>query len=309
MKILVIDDSKAIRMLVAECVKELGHHVIHAENGAEGLEFIRSNDVDLVMMDIEMPGLNGFETTQAIRSLKGDDWFPIIFLTIKTDDDSYTACIKAGGDAYLAKPISPKRLEMQIVAMERIYEMRRKLHAVQRDLMHANEALSFASLHDQLTGIANRRNFDTTLLREFNHARRDKHPLSLLMCDIDYFKVYNDRYGHMAGDDCLKKIAEAIASVPQRSTDLACRYGGEEFAVIMPNTDWQGSRDLAEKIRLSVSARKIPHEGSKVDNYVSLSLGLATYNGQFKTIDELMKASDDALYRAKEKGRNRLESA
>ncbi|GAB4256346.1 MAG: diguanylate cyclase [Methylomicrobium sp.] len=309
MNILVIDDSKAIRMLVAECVKALGHRVVHAEDGIQGIHYIEGNEIDLVLMDIEMPGLNGFETTREIRRLKGDDWFPIIFLTVKTDEESYAACINAGGDAYLAKPISPKRLEMQIIAMERIYEMRKKLHRAQKDLMRANEALSYTSLHDQLTGLANRRNFDMTLLREFSRAKREKQPLSLLMCDIDYFKVYNDRYGHMAGDQCLKTVADAIASVPKRATDLACRYGGEEFAVIMPNTHVQAGSELGERIRSSVSAKKILHEGSKANSYVSLSLGLATYYGQFKTIDELMRAADDALYSAKEKGRNRLKIA
>ena len=308
MKILVIDDSKSIRMLVSEWVASLGHEVIHAETGLDGLNYVKEHDVDLIMMDIEMPGLDGFETTRAIRELKHDDWFPIIFLTTKTDDDSYAKGIKAGGDAYLAKPISPLRLQMQIIAMERIYNMRQKLQSVQNDLLIANHALTHTSMHDPLTGLANRRNFDVTLPREFESAKREKDPLSLIMCDIDYFKCYNDKYGHVAGDECLKKVANAIVSLSQRPTDLVCRYGGEEFAVILPRTELQGGLLVAEKIRAAVMAEQIPHQSSRVNGCVSLSLGLATYKGQFKSTAELMEAADNALYRSKERGRNRVES-
>lgn len=310
MKVLVVDDSKSIRMLVSQSLAELGHEVIQADTGNAALDCIETNDIDLIMMDVEMPGMNGFETTRAIRSLRGsDDWFPIIFLTTKIDDDSYAAGIDVGGDAYLTKPITPRRLEKQIVAMERIYDMRQKLNAVRSELLKANEALSHASLHDQLTGLANRRHFDVAIHREFRHAKREKEPLTLILCDIDFFKVYNDMNGHMAGDECLKIVAKAIGSVPTRATDLACRYGGEEFAVILPNSDWQGGKLVGEKIREAVLDTKSAHPGSKVHAYVTLSLGLATYNGQYQSIEEMKQAADDALYLAKENGRNRLESA
>ncbi len=310
MKVLVVDDSKSIRMLVSQSLAELEHEVIQADTGNAALDCIKTHDIDLIMMDVEMPGINGFETTRAIRSLRGsDDWFPIIFLTTKIDDDSYAAGIDAGGDAYLTKPITPRRLEKQIVAMERIYEMRQKLNAFRSELLKANEALSHASLHDQLTGLANRRHFDVAMQREFERAKREKEPLTLILCDIDFFKVYNDLNGHMAGDECLKIVAKAIGSVPNRATDLACRYGGEEFAVILPNTDWQGGKVLGEKIREAVLDTKSAHPGSKVHDCVTLSLGLATYNGQYRSIEEMKQAADDALYLSKENGRNRLESA
>ncbi len=162
---------------------------------------------------------------------------------------------------------------------------------------------------DELTGLANRRNFDQHLEKEYRLAKREKKPLSVVICDVDFFKIYNDTYGHIEGDKCLTKIAGAIASIPNRPTDLACRYGGEEFTVILPNTDLQGGLFIAEKIRQAVAEQKIPHSGSDIAPNVTLSLGLATYTGQYKSAEEITIAADAALYRAKDKGRNRVESA
>ncbi|MCF7971040.1 MAG: diguanylate cyclase [Methylococcaceae bacterium] len=309
MRVLIVDDSKSIRMLVAECILTLGHEVIHMESGVDAIKYIKENSPDLIMMDVEMPGMNGFETTQKIREIKGDDWFPIIFLTTKVDDDSYTQGIRAGGDAYMEKPISPLRLQLQITAMERIYNTRQKLKQAQENLLEANRSLLHLSMFDQLTGLANRRNFDETLDREFKLAKREKKPMSVLLCDIDFFKIYNDSYGHQQGDQCLADVSLILSGACARPTDLACRYGGEEFTFILPNTDLQGATVFAEKVRAAVAALKIAHVGSKVADYVTLSVGGAVYQGQFKSGDEVTKAADDALYRAKEKGRNRVETA
>jgi len=309
MKVLVVDDSKVIRMLVAECITSLGHEIIHAVNGEEAVKYIKNNSVDLVLMDVEMPEMNGFQATSAIRALKPDDWFPIIFLTTKQDDDSFTSGILAGGDAYLAKPINPLRLQLTITAMERIYVMRQKLQIAQNGLLKANKELEYLAMYDQLTGLANRRNFDETLERQFNLAKRNKVPLSVIICDIDFFKIYNDTYGHQKGDDCLAAIAKIIGETPERPTDKACRYGGEEFTLVLPDTNLQGGLIIAEKIRQAVFDANVMHEGSKVAPCVTLSLGLATYTGQVQTDDELIKAADQALYRAKENGRNRVESS
>ncbi len=309
MKVLVVDDSKVIRMLVAECIASLGHEAIHAENGDEALSYIKHNPVDLVLMDVEMPGMNGFQTTSAIRALNSDDWFPIIFLTTKQDDESFTSGILAGGDAYLSKPINPLRLQLTITAMERIYAMRQKLHVAQKKLVAANKELEQFAFYDKLTGLANRRNFDETLDREFKLAKRNKIPLSIIICDIDYFKIYNDTYGHQKGDDCLAAIAKIIGKIPVRPTDKACRYGGEEFTLILPNTNLQGGLIVAENTRQAVFDENIQHQGSKIATCVTLSLGLAAYTGQVQTGAELLKTADDALYRAKGNGRNRVESS
>ncbi len=308
MKVLVVDDSQVIRKLVTSCAFALGHEVLQAESGEQAIEKVAENDVDLVLMDVEMPGINGFDTTRKIREMVEIDWFPIIFITSKIDDDSFANGILAGGDAYVTKPINPVRLQLTITAMERIYAMRQKLQQTQKDLLVANEKLEILALNDQLTGLANRRNFDQTLERQFKLAKRNKNPLSLIICDIDFFKKYNDKYGHQQGDECLASIAKIIGSVPSRPTDKACRYGGEEFTIILPDTDLQGGLFVAEKLKQLTLDANIKHEASKIAYCVTLSLGLVTYTGQCSTEEELLKVADEALYRAKENGRNRVES-
>ncbi|MCQ8128527.1 diguanylate cyclase [Methylomonas rivi] len=309
MKILVVDDSKTIRMLVAECLKSLGHEVAYAENGADCLQFVADHAVDLILMDVEMPSINGIEATKAIREIKKDDWFPIIFLTTHSDDDSFADGILAGGDAYLLKPLNPLRLQLTVIAMERIYLMRQKLFNTQTALQNANLELERISLFDQLTGLANRRNFDNTLERQFAWAKRSKSPLSVIMGDVDYFKLFNDCYGHPAGDECLSQVGRIIAAQVKRPIDLACRYGGEEFTVILPETNLQGARTVAEMIRWAVFERHIPHAGSNASDRVSMSLGVATYTGQYHSGPDVTKAADGALYNAKRNGRNRVEVA
>ncbi len=306
MKILTVDDSKLIRQIVAECVKTMGHDIIFAENGREGVEMVKNNDVDLVLMDIEMPDLNGLEATTLIRQNQGDNWFPIIFLTTHNDDESFKEGILAGGDAYLPKPLNPVRLQMTIVAMERIYLLRQKLQSVQNKLLDANKALERLSLSDALTGLANRRHFDQTLERHFQLALKNKVPLSLILGDIDHFKKYNDHYGHQQGDDCLYTVANALNQTVIRPLDLACRYGGEEFAIIMPETNLLDAKTVAEDVRQAILSVKLPHAASSTHSIVTMSMGVATLQGQYKSAVDLIKAADDALYQAKESGRNRV---
>ncbi|MCK5830540.1 MAG: diguanylate cyclase [Methylococcales bacterium] len=306
MKVLVVDDCKSIRTLVAECAKDLGHEVFYAENGDQAIKCVEKCNVDLILMDIEMPGKNGFEITSEIRAMKGIDWFPIIFISTKIDDNSFAKGILSGGDAYVQKPINLVRVQLTIKAMERIYITRQKLQIAQKELLIANKELERFALFDQLTGLANRRNFDETFRRQFLLAKRNKNPLTLMMCDIDFFKNFNDHYGHQQGDECLAAVANIISDIPSRPTDTACRYGGEEFTVILPDTNLLGGSFVAEKLRQAVVDAAIKHEKSEVLSCVTLSVGFSTYTGQFNTEGELLKAADDALYRAKEKGRNRI---
>ncbi|MDT4291272.1 diguanylate cyclase [Methylomonas sp. MO1] len=306
MKILVVDDSKVIRQLVAECLKEMGHAVSYAENGSEALQYVADHDVDLILMDVEMPLLTGIEATKAIRELKKADWFPIIFFTMHDDDQSFVNGILAGGDAYLPKPLNPTRLRLTVIAMERIYVMRQKLQTTQRELQAANLELERLSLRDQLTGLGNRRHFDSNLSMQFALSRRNKAPLSLIICDIDYFKKYNDTLGHPQGDGCLIAVAKVLTEQLERSSDLICRYGGEEFVAILPDTSLQHARVLAENIRRQVFEKNFVY-GETETQCISLSLGVATYVGQYRTGLEMLEAADAALYKAKQSGRNRVE--
>jgi len=309
MKILIVDDNKSIRSMVGVCIQNMGHDVIFAENGRQCLEFIAKNTVDLILMDVEMPEMNGVEATRTIRKIKQDDWFPIVFLSAKDTDESFSDGILAGGDAYLTKPLNLSRLQLTIIAMERIYDMRQKLAKAQLELTLANQALEKLSLFDSLTGLANRRHFDQTLDKAFKVAQRNKAPMSLIICDIDFFKLYNDHYGHQQGDECLAQVAAAIRVCTRRPSDLACRYGGEEFTMILPDTTLEGGWQVAENMRQAVLDKAIPHKKSKAADLVTLSLGVASYYGQLDTPEQLLKQADDALYQAKQKGRNRVELA
>ena len=295
--------------MVGACIQNMGHAVIFAENGRQCLEFMAKNTVDLILMDVEMPEMNGVEATRTIRKMKQDDWFPIVFLSAKDTDESFSDGILAGGDAYLTKPLNLSRLQLTIIAMERIYDMRQKLAKAQLELTLANQALEKLSLFDSLTGLANRRHFDQTLDKAFKVAQRNKAPMSLIICDIDFFKLYNDHYGHQQGDECLAQVAAAIRVCTRRPSDLACRYGGEEFTMILPDTTLEGGWQVAENMRQAVLDKAIPHKKSKAADLVTLSLGVASYYGQLDTPEQLLKQADDALYQAKQKGRNRVELA
>ena len=175
-----------------------------------------------------------------------------------------------------------------------------------KKLTRAYETVRRQAIVDPLTGIANRRYCIEHLALEYRRARRDKHPLSLLICDIDYFKRYNDAYGHLAGDDCLKRVANTISEELRRGGDLCSRYGGEEFVVVLPETDQAGARTLAERIRQAVEALKILHRGSPIGSHVTMSVGLATELENYENYEALFKRADEALYQAKHLGRNRV---
>jgi diguanylate cyclase (GGDEF)-like protein len=177
--------------------------------------------------------------------------------------------------------------------------------SAERELQKANEELQRLATVDGLTQIANRRRFDACLESECQRLLRDKTPLALILCDIDYFKVFNDRYGHQAGDVCLQRVAQAIAGALRRPTDLAARYGGEEFAVVMPHTDAQGAIKVADSIRQAVADLQIPHQGSQVAEFVTVSIGIATAMPFHKiSPSSLIKIADGALYQVKNNGRN-----
>lgn len=176
------------------------------------------------------------------------------------------------------------------------------------ELLVANQLFEDLSLQDGLTGIANRRFFDVVLVREWAQSQREQQPLSLLMCDIDFFKNYNDSEGHVQGDNCLRQVAQGLASVSRRQTDLCARYGGEEFVLLLPNTDAEHALDMAELCRRTVCDLKIPHPSSSISDVVTISIGVCTSMASTEmSPTALIENADKALYRAKQHGRNRVE--
>src|SRR4051812_44824138 len=203
MKILLVEDSATLRYAMRNYIIEAGHTPLITQSGEEALQMLETTPVDMIIMDVEMPGLNGFETTRLIREWLGGHWIPIIFVTGRNEDESYREGIEAGGDDYLIKPVRAMIIKAKIRAMERITEMRDQLNQLNAEL----EALSQL---DSLTQIFNRRTFNEMAQQQWLLAARQQTPVSVLMIDVDHFKLYNDHYGHPAGDVCLKKITQAI---------------------------------------------------------------------------------------------------
>ena len=215
------------------------------------------------------------------------------------------------GDDYLIKPVSETVLAAKVRAMQRIAQMRYSLLVLTRKLDEANQELTRLSSLDGLTAIPNRRQFDDTLQSEWRRACRQGRPLALLFGDVDFFKQFNDGYGHQVGDECLKAVARMLKGSLRRPADLVARYGGEEFAVILPDTDIAGALQVAEAMRSSVEGLAITHRYSRANTVVTISIGAAAVVPGRADINSamLVKAADDALYQAKQGGRNRIAAA
>ncbi len=306
MKVLLVDDSPVDRVISEAFLLELGHEVILGENGQQALELYRTYKPDIILMDEVMPIMRGHEAARAIREHE-DNWIPIIFLSARFTAEDIKAGIDAGGDDYLAKPLDQKILAAKMKAMERIANMRQKLLEVSEELEKANIELQRQADVDGLTGLANRRYLDRFLSHEVARCARSAQPLSVIMCDIDEFKRYNDHYGHLKGDDCIKMIAHALTVRTRRATDLAARFGGEEFVLNLPNTTGSDAIKVAQKIRAKVEALNIMHEKSSVADHVTLSMGIynATPTSMTRS-EDFLHLADQALYHAKQNGRNKV---
>jgi len=306
MNILVVDDSPTIRAALKSLLERMGHTVVEADDGKKALDMYRQDRPGLVLIDVVMPVMDGYEAAQHMRETSAEEWVPIIFLSSKEADQDLNRAIEAGGDDYLVKPVSFVVLNAKIRALQRLESMRSKQLEMSRDLATANRELEKLSRQDGLTGIANRRYFDSYLLTEVRRALRDKAPVSLILSDVDHFKAFNDCYGHQAGDDCLRRVAAALSSAGRRPADLAARYGGEEFAMVLPGTVLEGAVDVAKAVCRVIGGLAIPHARSAVDKSVTLSQGIVSLIPERETATEdLIQHADQALYQAKQQGRNR----
>jgi diguanylate cyclase (GGDEF)-like protein len=307
MRILLVDDQQSKLQVARKIMERLGATVIPVNSGTDALSTFEREQPDLVLLSVNLLDINGFEVARRIRyGETNGSWTPILLLLNPQREDDLAKGLAAGGDDFLYLPLNESVLTAKLRAMQRIVQMRTSLVVLARQLDAANQELRRVSASDGLTGIANRRFFDTTLEREWRRARRSGQALSLILCDIDYFKQYNDSLGHLAGDDCLRRVATALATSLERGGDAPARYGGEEFAVVLPETPLHGALIVAEKARQAVHDLHIPHPGSP-HGWVTLSMGVANLlPGENDGQNLLIKAADQALYHAKERGRNRV---
>lgn len=307
LKILVVEDSQSMIETLRDYLAQMGiRHPMIAQSGMEALQMFQDSRPDIVLLDAILPDVDGYEIARQIRMLERDgEWTAIIFLTSKTGDEHLARGIEVGGDDYLLKPVTQMVLSAKVRAMQRLIDMQRSLLAVTHKLGAANKELQHLSMTDGLTGIANRRFFDEMFLREWRRCGRMQKPMSLIMIDVDHFKLFNDTYGHQVGDDCLKMVASQVALAATRAGDLAARYGGEEFALILGETDGDGAQWVANLIRQRIIDLKMAH-GPSSFHYVTVSCGVTSVVPTPKlSLETFLQSADHALYLAKEQGRNK----
>lgn len=310
MTVLVVDDQRSVRAVAAAELAAAGYRVLEADGGAEALELFRRLRPALVLLDVEMPQHDGYEVARQMRLAEPDGWTPIVFLSSLSDDAALCRGIEAGGDDYLTKPLRPAVLRAKLLAMQRLQGMRQRLVSISDELAMANQTLRSLSLADSLTGLLNRRAFDEKLAIEIGAIARERLPLTLVLCDIDHFKLYNDHHGHLAGDECLKRVSVLLRGACRRPRDAAVRYGGEEFALILPGTPKSGALLFARALVKAFATVALPHPTSPTAPHVTLSGGIVTLepDDAIGTPAELTARADAALYRAKGQGRNRFHS-
>lgn len=303
MEILIVEDSASLRERLRRQLGELGHEVRLAVSGEECLHLFESDlaaSIDLVLMDIDMPGLNGFETTRLLREYLEDQWVPIFFVTATSDDERFAEGIESGGDDFLAKPVSTVILEAKIKALERITEM-------QREMNRLNQELEYMSFRDGLTQVFNRRAFNKMSAQLWAEAERRHLSCAVIMLDIDFFKQYNDFYGHFEGDQCLLSVARLLEKSVDGLDGLLARFGGEEFIIFLSDVERNSVEALASRICQTIENAAIEHQSSPLNKVVTVSLGVALSNHLSNhSLKELLSVADQQLYRAKKAGRNRV---
>lgn len=305
--VLVIAPSAANRGQISECLHQLPDiRTVATGEGEQALKIIQESWPSLVLLDDALQGIDGISLTRTIRTWERSrdeagfsPWTPIVLLSSVIDEDVLAKGILAGADDFLYKPVSEVVLLAKVRAMLRISTRQQEICAVHRQLKEI-------AILDSLTGIPNRRHFDDTLAAEWKRCIRTETPLSIVISDVDFFKQFNDIYGHQAGDVCLKAVASSLSESLFRVEDTVARYGGEEFVAILPGTDANGAYAVAERMRQSARDLCIPHERG-IDGRISCSFGVAsTCPSADKAPQQLLKTADAGLYAAKRAGRNRV---
>lgn len=294
-KMLVVDDQAVNIRLIYDLFKD-DCDLFMARDGAKALEQARAIMPDLILLDVMLPDINGYEICEMLKRDPATEHIPIIFITANITEEDEATGFNMGAVDFIRKPINP------VITRARV-----RTHLL---LKKQAQALERVALTDALTGLPNRRAFDLEYAQAWRQCARENWSLGMVLIDIDFFKRYNDRYGHQGGDDCLRMVAKAMVQVLQRPGDVLARYGGEEFACVLSNTDLQGACHIGELFRQAVESLGLPHLDSTVAKYVSLSVGVASIVPTFDTDEEgrqlLVYAADKRLYQAKERGRNQV---
>jgi len=291
-RILIVDDAmENIQILHGALQDE--HEVLFALDGAKALALAQSQQPDLILLDAVMPGMDGYAVLQALRTAPETVDTPVIFVTALSSPEDETRALDAGAADFISKPVNAAVVRARV--------------RTQLTVKRQADALRALTLTDSLTGVANRRAFSERIDNEWRRATRAQLPVSLILADIDHFKLFNDHYGHQAGDACLEKVAQAMCRAANRAQDLVARYGGEEFAILLPETDAAGAACVAQRVLDELAALGIAHAVSPTAPRLTASMGIATQAPvRTETSAALIRAADALLYQAKADGRNRF---
>ena len=293
-RILVVDDAPAnLRLLVGG----LGdvYELRVAKSGPDALALLEGWTPDLILLDVMMPDMDGHEVCRRLKADPRRKDIPVIFVTGRDEESDELEGLDAGAVDYIAKPFSLPIVKARV--------------GTHLELKRYRDLLENHAFVDALTGIPNRRRFDEVITQAWAMASRQQCPLSVFLLDVDHFKLFNDHYGHQAGDACLAQVGRTLAQSITRASDLVARYGGEEFIAVLPGTPLEGALEMAETLRKAVEALALPHAHSSAAAHVTVSLGVASGIPSSGTDPkELIEKADQALYRAKQGGRNRVGS-
>lgn len=305
--ILLVDDDPVTIQLMARMLDNLGD-LRFATSGQDALRLARQLAPDLMLLDTEMPGMSGFDVCRALKADPALAEISVIFITSHSEPEFEITGFAVGAADFIAKPISEQLMRARVRTQLRVKQL--------------TDDLRCAAMIDGLTGVANRRAFDEALVRQWRHTVRSGDPLALLLIDVDFFKLFNDRYGHPAGDACLRSVAQSLLSTSRRSADLVARYGGEEFAILLPGTARAGAEHMAWSFVNAVQALDIAHADSLPTGHITVSMGVGCYDSESRCWKPpssesrsgdgseyrrspcgLVQAADKALYSAKQSGR------
>jgi diguanylate cyclase (GGDEF)-like protein len=290
--LLIVDDEKQNRALLTELLKD-DYRLILAKNGVQALELATEHKPDLILLDVLMPEMDGHAVIRALKNDERTHDIPVIFVSALDSAESEERGLELGAVDYISKPFRPSIVRARV---------RNHIQAV-----HQRRLLEQLALLDGLTEIPNRRRFSQVYEQEWRRCMRHGKPLSLIVVDVDHFKLYNDSHGHAAGDEVLRQVARTLNAALKRSSDFVARYGGEEFVILLPEVDQEGAQALAEQVRQEVAALRIAHPNSPVVPWITISLGGATeIPADTQTEPQLFCVADAHLYQAKRNGRDRV---
>jgi diguanylate cyclase (GGDEF)-like protein len=298
--ILLVEDDKLQAEITKDYLVKYGYRVLIAVDGKSAIKTLSSQNVDLVLLDVVLPDISGYDVCRWIKVNDSTRFLPVIMLTIKGSTKDKVEGLRIGADDYLPKPYNEIELNARIYASLRVKSLRDELIRKNQQLEEVLTKLEKIAITDPLTGLFNRRYFESVIEKEFNKTVRYKTPTSCLVIDIDYFKRINDNYGHRKGDEVLKEIARLIKDC-LRKVDTIARWGGEEFVILMPGTDSQKAYVAAERIKDTIEKNSF----SGINEKITISIGISSIPSEYiDSAEKFIDTADNALYEAKAKGRN-----